>query len=173
MPGIECVRSPKWFNLRKSPSFADGQPDIVISHGFLPKLDSFTIAKRKVASPTEKRDLLMKCQLAAIAFAVLAWCATAPAQDSSPKPRELDVLGQYVGQWTSEVVSKPAAWDENGTKFHAVSQAEMILGRWFLEYIDLKHVIVDPNQATKSLFLWTYDTEAKNYLLCVFRVSSG
>src|SRR6516162_5329544 len=111
----------------------------------------------------------MKSLPAAVALAGFVYCASVSAQELLPKPRELEILGQYVGPWASDVTSKSAVWNQKGTRFHAASQSEMILDGWFLQHIEVNNVGSDPDSATKSLFLWTYDPKAEKYLAWAFR----
>lgn len=85
------------------------------------------------------------------------------------EPKELDILGKYVGHWTSDVTNKPAVWDEKGTKFRTINQAEWILDGRFLQHIEVNHIVGDPEKVTKSLFLWTYDPTAKKYVNWAFQ----
>lgn len=84
----------------------------------------------------------------------------------------LKVLGQYVGDWTSEVTSKPAVWTPKEINYRASNHAEFVLDGRFLEHIEVNHVVGDPDKLTKSLFLWTYDPKLKKYVGWSFQ-SSG
>ena len=106
--------------------------------------------------------------LAAVVVGVL-WCASTLAEQPPSKPKELEALGQYVGDWTSEVTNKPAVWDAKGTKFRTINQARWILDCWFLEHIEVNHVADAPDKITKSLFLWTYDPKAEKYVAWGFQ----
>jgi hypothetical protein len=48
--------------------------------------------------------------LTVVSGCLLILSGTAFAQQPSEKPKELEVLGHYEGDWTSEVTSKPAVW---------------------------------------------------------------
>jgi hypothetical protein len=102
------------------------------------------------------------------AFVGLVLHNTAFAQDLPPKPPELETLGQYVGHWTSDVTSKPTVSAQKGKKFDAVSHAEMILDGWFLQQVDVKHVVGAPEQMTKSLSQWTWDARSEKFLVWMF-----
>jgi hypothetical protein len=43
----------------------------------------------------------------ALVFAMLVCCDSLFAQQPREKPKELESLGQYVGDWTTDVTSKP------------------------------------------------------------------
>lgn len=111
----------------------------------------------------------MKSPTAAFILCGLVLCSSVFAQQSASKPKELDTLGQYVGNWTSDVTSKPSVWDQNGTKFRTVNQAELILDGWFLQHIEVNHVVGDPDKVTKSLFLWTYDPKLEKFVAWAFQ----
>src|SRR5262245_30752858 len=119
--------------------------------------------ERKVSDGKEGA-ILMKSLLATVAFAGLAWCACVTAGEVASKPRKLDVLGQYAGHWTSEVLSRPAVWDRKGSTFHAESDAETVLDGWFLQQLEMQHVDGDPEKVTKALHLWTWDPGQEKYL---------
>jgi hypothetical protein len=115
------------------------------------------------------RNFVMKHLTALVAVCGLLWCSSLRAQQPSTKPKELDILGQYVGHWTSDVTNKPAIWDQNGTKYRTVNQAELILDGWFLQHIEVNHVVGDPSKVTKSLFLWTYEPVSRKYEAWTFQ----
>lgn len=110
----------------------------------------------------------MKSLTAAAVLVGIVFCASVFAQQAPTKPKELDVLNQYVGHWTSDVNNKPAVWDENGTKFRCLNQIEFILDGWFLQHIEVYHVVGDPDKVTKSLILWTYDPKSSKYVAWSF-----
>jgi hypothetical protein len=110
----------------------------------------------------------MKSPTAAVTFFGVVLCSSVFAE-SPAKPKELDTLGQYVGHWMSDVTNKPAIWDQNGTKYQTVSQAELILDGWFLHHIEVNHVVGDPSKVTKSLFLWTYEPVSRKYEAWTFQ----
>ena len=93
-------------------------------------------------------------------------------QQQREKPPEIEVLGQYVGDWTSDVTSKPAAWSSEERRFRTSNHAEFVLDGWFLQHIEVNHVVGDPSKITKSLFLWTFDPRVKKYVGWSFQ-SSG
>ena len=111
----------------------------------------------------------MKSLTAAAVLVSLVFCASVSAQQAPTKPKELDILNQYVGHWTSDVNNKPAVWDQNGTKFRCLNQAEFILDGWFLQHIEVNHVVGDPDKVTKSLFLWSFDPKSAKYVAWVFQ----
>lgn len=110
--------------------------------------------------------------LAVTTCCVLAFCATASAQLPRESPRELAALAQYVGDWTSDVTSKPAEWTPQEIKFCTLNHAEFVLEGWFLRHIEVNHVVGHPGKVTKSLFLWTYDSDSRKYVGWAFQ-SSG
>lgn len=79
----------------------------------------------------------MKRLLALFALFSLMHVGYLSAQQAPTKPKEIDILGQYLGNWTSEVTNKPAAWDQNGTKYKTFNHAEMVLDGWFLHHIEV------------------------------------
>ena len=111
----------------------------------------------------------MNIPAAAVTLCGFVLCSSGFAEESSTKPKELDTLGQYVGHWISDVTSKPAVWDQNGTKFRTVNQAESILDGWFLQHIEVNHVVGDPDKVTKSLFLWTYVPKLEKFVAWAFQ----
>lgn len=111
----------------------------------------------------------MKCQTAALTSCCLMLCSAVIARESPTRPMELAALGQYVGHWTSDVTSKPAVWDEKGTEFRTVNQAEWILDGWFLQHLEVNHVVGDPKKTTKSLSFWTYDSKLAKFVVWTFQ----
>ena len=109
--------------------------------------------------------------LAATAILALAG-PTAQAQETGEKAKELEVLGQFVGDWTTEVTSKPAIWTPKEIKFRTTNHAEFVLDGWFLQHIEVNHVVGDPDKVTKSLFIWTFDPKIKKFVGWTFQ-SSG
>lgn len=99
-------------------------------------------------------------------------CEFGLAQQPREKPKELEALSQYVGYWTSDVTSKPAEWTPHEIKYRTTSHAMFTLDGWFLFHTEVNHVIGDPSQVTKSLFVWTYDPSMKKYVGWAFQ-SSG
>lgn len=94
------------------------------------------------------------------------------AQQPREKPKELEILGQYVGDWISNVTSKPAVWTPEKKKFRTSNHAELVLDGWFLHHIEVNHELDTPNKVGKSLFLWTFDPKSKKYVEWLFQ-SSG
>lgn len=90
------------------------------------------------------------------------------AQSSGQKPKELEVLGQYVGDWTSDVTSRQAVWTPTAVKYRAANHAELVLNDRFLHHIEVSQVADDPSKVSKSLFLWTYDENQKAYVSWAF-----
>lgn len=111
----------------------------------------------------------MKRLLALITLCTFIQIGHLSAQQASDKPKELEALHQYVGNWASDVTNKPAVWDQNGTKFKTVNHAEMILDGWFLHHIEVNHIVGDPDKVGKSLFVWTFDPSTKKYVAWPFQ----
>ena len=114
----------------------------------------------------------MKRLLASMLLFGFALSSSVSAQQSPMKPKELDVLNQYVGHWTSDVTNKPAVWDEKGAKLRCLNQIEFILDGWLLQHVEVNHVVADPDKVTKALILWTYDPKSSKYAAWAFQ-SSG
>jgi hypothetical protein len=110
--------------------------------------------------------------LVGASFCVLVYCGTAAAQQPREKPKELDVLRQYVGDWTSEVTSKPAVWTPEEQKFLTTNHAEFVLDGWFLQHIEVNHIVGDPAKVTKALMVSTFDPQSRKYVTWFFQ-SSG
>jgi hypothetical protein len=110
----------------------------------------------------------MKYLAAAAILLGIINCPSVYAEERLTKPKELDTLGQFVGHWTSEVASKPAAPGQRGVMIRTVSQAEWILDGWFLQHIELSQVIDDPDKVQKSLRLWTYDAKMEKFVTWAF-----
>ena len=94
------------------------------------------------------------------------------SQEALTKPKELDILGQYVGYWTSDVTSKPAVWTPTEIKYRTSNHAEFVLDGRFLHHIEVSHEIDNPKKVGKSLFLWTHDPKSMKYVGWIFQ-SSG
>ena len=111
----------------------------------------------------------MKRLLALIALFSLIHVGYLSAQQAPVKPKELEALHQFVGNWTSDVTNKPAVWDQNGTKYKTFNHAEMVLDGWFLNHIEVNQIVGEPDKVTKSLFLWTFDPNTKKYVAWPFQ----
>jgi hypothetical protein len=94
------------------------------------------------------------------------------AQQPREKPRELEVLRNYVGDWTSEVTSKPAVWTPEEVRYQTTNHAEFVLDGWFLQHIEVNHMVDDPEKVTKALMISTFDSHAGQYVTWFFQ-SSG
>lgn len=108
----------------------------------------------------------------AIVFVMLVYRDSLLAEEPREKPKELEALGQYVGGWTSDVTSKPAEWSPNEIKYRTTNHATWMLDGWFLMHTEVNHLVDDPSQVGKSLFVWTYDPGLKKYVGWAFQ-SSG
>ncbi len=98
-----------------------------------------------------------------IAFCVLATCDIASAQQPRQAPNEIEALGQYVGDWTSDVTSRPAVWTPQQRTFKTWNHAEFVLNGWFLRHIEIsRHT--GTGKVGKSLFVWTFDPKSKKYV---------
>jgi hypothetical protein len=108
------------------------------------------------------------------ALAIASVCLTPLAFGQQPpkKPKELEVLDQYVGNWTSDVTSKPAVWTPEEKKYKTSNQAEFVLDGRFLQHIEVNHVVGDPEKVTKALMVSTYDSQSETYVTWFFQ-SSG
>jgi hypothetical protein len=49
-------------------------------------------------------------RLVTVFLSPLVVCSSLLAEQPPEEPKELEPLGQYVGNWTSEVTSRPAVW---------------------------------------------------------------
>jgi len=99
-------------------------------------------------------------------------CDVGLAQESREKPKQLGALSQYVGYWTSDVTSKLAEWSPQEVKYRTTNHAMFMLNGWFLVHSEVSHVVGDPSQVAKSLFVWTYDPSMEKYVGWSFQ-SSG
>jgi hypothetical protein len=111
-----------------------------------------------------KSTFLVSCLLVILASAV--------AQQPREKPKELETLGQYVGDWTSDVTSKPAVWTPQEVKYRTSNHAEFVLGGWFLKHIEVNHVVSEPDKVTKAIWFQTFDATSRKYVTWFFQ-SSG
>ena len=98
--------------------------------------------------------------------------SSALAQQPREKPREFQILGQYVGDWTSDVTSKPAVWTTEEKKFRTSNHAQFGLDDWFLQHIEVNQVVGDPEKVTKALWFQTFDPQAERFVMWFFQ-SSG
>ena len=98
--------------------------------------------------------------------------ATLGATLVDPGGRPLFDLGQYVGDWTSEVTSKPAVWTPEDKKFRTSNHAEFVLDGRFLQHIEVNHVVGDPEKVTKAVWFETFDPQAEGFVMWFFQ-SSG
>jgi hypothetical protein len=105
------------------------------------------------------------------ALAIASVCLTplALGQQSREKPNELDILSQYVGNWTSDVTSKPAVWTPEEKKFRTSNHAEFVLDGWFVQHIEVNHVVGDPERVTKALWFQTFDPRSEAFVMWFFQ----
>jgi hypothetical protein len=106
-----------------------------------------------------------------IFFCVSIFCASLSAQELQ-KPKELEVLGQYVGDWTSDVTNNPAVWNTEEQKLNTTYHAEFVLDGWVLQHIEVNHVVGSPENVTKALMVSSYDAQSSKYVTWWFQ-SSG
>lgn len=96
-------------------------------------------------------------------------CGTASAQPPREKPKELDAVSRYVGDWTTEVTSKPAEWTPHEIKYRCANRAELVLNGRFLQHIEVNHVVGEPDQVTKAIWFQTFDATSKKYVTWFFQ----
>ena len=111
------------------------------------------------------KTILVKACLALV-------CGTAFAQQPREKPKELEALRRYVGDWTSDVTSKPADWTPQEIKYRTANHAEFVPNGWFLQHIELNHIVGEPEKVTKAIWFQTFDTASSKYITWFFQ-SSG
>lgn len=102
--------------------------------------------------------------LAVLFSVIVCGVSTAFAQQPREKPQELEALRQYVGDWTTDVTSKPAEWTLRETKYRCSNHAEFVPNGWFLQHIEVNHIVGEPSKITKSLFVWTFDAASRKYV---------
>ena len=111
-----------------------------------------------------------------VALGVLVVCSSALAQDKEkekepvppPKPAELKILNRFLGEWETEVVSKPAEWTPKEFQSKGTSKFEWMLDGRFMRN---SSKAVAPEKA-ESFQLMTYNPVAKKYFMWFFD-SSG
>jgi hypothetical protein len=102
-----------------------------------------------------ERNVTMKTILVTACLAMV--CGVGLVQQPREKPKELEALRQYIGDWTTDVTSKPAEWTPQEIKYHCSNHAEFVPNGWFLQHIEVNHIVGEPDKITKSLFVWTFD----------------
>jgi hypothetical protein len=70
------------------------------------------------------------------------------------------------------VTSKPAVWTPEAIRYQTANHAEFVLDGWFLQHVEVNHVVGDPGKVTKALMISTFDPEARKYVTWFFQ-SSG
>ncbi len=106
--------------------------------------------------------------LAGLTAGLLSVLPHGAAQEPPAKPPELKVLERWVGTWTSEVTSKPALWDREGSQWKGGSTERLALNGRFL------HTTVKSKskQGTSEFIgLRTYDQERKTFRTWSFWVT--
>jgi Protein of unknown function (DUF1579) len=92
-----------------------------------------------------------------LVLSVASCAGNSLAQEFREKPKELESLSRYVGDWTTIVTSKPAEWTPHEINYRCKNHAEMILDGWFLQHIEVNHVVDHPDQVSKSIWFTTVD----------------
>lgn len=98
---------------------------------------------------------------------VLCWlflCGISVGQQPREKPMELEALRQYVGDWTTDVTSKPAEWTLRAVRYRCSNHAEFFPNGWFLQHIEVNHILGEPDKIGKSLFVWAFDPTSRKYV---------
>lgn len=95
-----------------------------------------------------------------------------PAQEPRPKPKELETLGQYVGDWTTDVTSKPAEWTPHEINYRCLNHNEFVLDGRFMQFMEVNHIVSEPDLVGKSIWFQTFDASSKKYVTWWFQ-SSG
>ncbi|MDA1252449.1 MAG: DUF1579 family protein [Planctomycetota bacterium] len=111
-------------------------------------------------------------RIVTVFICTLAFCGVACSQQSREKPKELEALGQYVGDWTSDVTSKPAEWTPREVKYRTSNHAEPIFNGSFVQNIEVNHIVGEPEKVTKAIWFQTFDATSKKYVTWFFQ-SSG
>ena len=94
------------------------------------------------------------------------------AQQPREKPKELEAVRQYVGDWTTDVTSKPAEWTPQEIKYRCLNHAEFVRNGWFLQHIEVNHVVGEPEKVGKAIWFQTFDAPSQKYVTWFFQ-SSG
>lgn len=110
--------------------------------------------------------------LTMIVFLVALSHGIAFGQPPREKPKELEIVSRYVGDWTTDVTSKPAEWTPREIKYRCANHAELIFNGWFLQHIEVNHIVGEPDQVTKAIWFQTFDATSKKYVTWFFQ-SSG
>jgi hypothetical protein len=107
-----------------------------------------------------------------LVLCLLVISTSAVPQQPREKPKELDVLSQYIGDWTSDVTNRPAVWAPKEVKYRTSNHAEFVLGGRFLQHIEVNHIVGEPEKVTKAIWLQSFDAAASKYVTWFFQ-SSG
>lgn len=95
-----------------------------------------------------------------------------PAQDRESPTSGIDALSAYLGDWSTEVVSRPAEWTLRESRSKTVCRYERILNGSCLQRIESTYSDSAPDQITKSLWFVTHDAQSDVYHTWWFQ-SSG
>jgi len=104
--------------------------------------------------------------------ALLLVSATAAWSQQPEKPKALEELKRYAGDWASEITSKQAEWTPAEVKYQASSHGEFVLNGWHLLNVEVNHVVGQPDRIAKALWMTSYDEPSKTYVTWSFH-SSG
>lgn len=107
-----------------------------------------------------------------LAASLVLVCEFGWAQQPREKPREIETIARYVGDWTTDVTSKQAEWTPHEITYRCANHAELILNGWFLQHLEINHIVGAPDQVTKALWFQTFDATSKKYVTWWFQ-SSG
>lgn len=110
--------------------------------------------------------------LAMIVFLMVLSHGIASGQPPREKLKELEAVGRYVGDWTTDVTSKPAEWTPHEIKYRCANHAEMVLDGRFLQHIEVNHIVGEPDLVTKAIWFQTFDATSQKYVTWWFQ-SSG
>lgn len=114
----------------------------------------------------------MRTILAAASLVLVVVGESGYAQQPREKPRELAALRQFVGDWTTEVTSKPAEWTPQEVKYRTSNHVEFVPNGWFLQHLEVNYIVGEPEKVTKAIWFQTFDTTSKKYVTWWFQ-SSG
>jgi hypothetical protein len=110
----------------------------------------------------------MKHRLIAAVVSVLLVPMAAPSAEEEARPRGdgFEALDHFVGVWKTDVTDKPAKWLPKGAKRNVQESTSWILKDRFI----LGREVSQPD-GVKSLWLLTYDPQAKTYPLWYFNTT--
>lgn len=103
-----------------------------------------------------------------LATALLLPIAT-QAQESAEKPKELELLKRYVGNWKAEITRRYVDASAEDQRFQSSMKSEPVLGGWFVKGVKNSFYVESPEGTTKELVLATYDSEIERYVSWSFQ----